>query len=123
MVTRIRIRVIEAQKEILPGWDALIIEMVKGKLENNKNLEILKGKPIIEISPHSVTLSSGETLQTNVTVWTAGIGGQDLTIIPEAKRIASGRIIVNRVLPGPTIRWRSIRYCICYWRYLCLSAR
>jgi NADH dehydrogenase len=93
---KIRIRVIEAQKEILPGWDALVIEMVKGKLENNKNLEILKGKPIIEISPHSVTLSSGETLQTNVTVWTAGIGGQDLTIIPEAKRIASGRIIVNK---------------------------
>ena len=42
-------------------------------------------------------MSSGETLQTNVTVWTAGIGGQDLTMIPEAK-IASGRIIVNKYL-------------------------
>ena len=93
---KIRIRVIEAQKEVLPGWDPTIIEMVKGKLEKNKNLEILRGKPIIEIGPHSVTLSSGETLQTNVTVWTAGIGGQDLTIIPEAKRIGSGRIIVNK---------------------------
>ena len=93
---KIRIRLIEAQKEVLPGWDPTIIEMVKGKLEKNKNLEILRGKPIIEIDPHSVTLSSGETLQTNVTVWTAGIGGQDLTIIPEAKRIGSGRIIVNK---------------------------
>lgn len=93
---KIRIRVIEAQKEVLPGWDPVIIEMVKGKLERNKNLEILKGKPIVEISPHSVTLSSGETLQTNVTVWTAGIGGQDLSIIPEIKRSGSGRIIVNK---------------------------
>jgi NADH:ubiquinone reductase (H+-translocating) len=93
---KIRIRVIEAQKEVLPGWDPTIIEMVKGKLEKNKNLEILRGKPIIEIGPHNVTLSSGETLQTNVTVWTAGIGGQDLTIIPEAKRIGSGRIMVNK---------------------------
>jgi NADH dehydrogenase len=93
---KIRIRVIEAQKEVLPGWDPIIIEMVKGKLEKNKNLEILRGKPITEISPHSIVLSSGETLQTNMTVWTAGIGGQNITIIPEAKRIGSGRIIVNK---------------------------
>ena len=93
---KIRIRVIEAQKEVLPGWDPTIIEMVKGKLEKNKNLEILRGKPITEIGPHSIVLFSGETLQTNMTVWTAGIGGQDLTIIPEAKRIGSGRIIVNK---------------------------
>lgn len=93
---KIRIRIIEAQKEVLTGWDPRIIEMVKGKLEKNKNLEILRGKPIIEIGPHSVTLSSGETLQTNVTVWTAGIGGQDLNIIPEVKRSGSGRIIVNK---------------------------
>ena len=93
---KIRIRVIEAQKEILPGWDPLVVEMVKGKLEKYKNLEILRGKPIIEIGSHSVTLSSGETLQTNVTVWTAGIGGQDLNIIPEIKRSGSGRIMVNK---------------------------
>lgn len=93
---KIKIRVIEAQKEVLPGWDPLIIEMVKGKLEKNKNLEILRGKPIIEIGLHSITLSSGETLQTNVTVWTAGIGGQDLNIIPEVKRSGSGRVIVNK---------------------------
>jgi NADH:ubiquinone reductase (H+-translocating) len=93
---KIRIRVIEAQKEVLPGWDPVIIEMVKGKLEKNKNLEILRGKPITEIGPHSIALSSGETLQTNVTVWTAGIGGQNITTIPEAKRIGSGRIMVNK---------------------------
>ena len=93
---KIRIRVIEAQKEVLPGWDPTIIEMVKEKLEENENLEILRGKPITEIGPHSIALYSGETLQTNVTVWTAGIGGQDITIIPEAKRTGSGRIIVNK---------------------------
>jgi NADH dehydrogenase len=93
---KIRIRVIEGQKEVLPGWDPIIIEMVKGQLEKNKNLEIIRGKPITEIGPHSIALSSGETLQTNVTVWTAGIGGQDITINPEAKRTASGRIIVNK---------------------------
>jgi NADH dehydrogenase len=93
---KIRIRVIEAQKEVLPGWDPTIIEMVKEKLEENENLEILRGKPITEIGPHSIALSSGETLQTNVTVWTAGIGGQDIPIIPEPKRTGSGRIIVNK---------------------------
>src|ERR687896_488409 len=93
---KIRIRGIEAQKEVLPGWDPIIIEMVKGKLEKNKNLEILRGKPIMEIGPNSVTLSSEETLQTNVTVWTAGIGGQDLNIIPSVKKTESDRIIVNK---------------------------
>ena len=93
---RIRIRIIEAQKEVLPGWDPTITKMVKKRLEKNKNLEILRGKPIIEIGPHSVTLSSGETLQTNVTVWTAGICGQDLNIIPRVKKSNSGRFIVNK---------------------------
>jgi len=93
---KIRIRVIEAQKEVLPGWDPTIIMMVKKILEKNKNTEILRGKPIIEIGPHSVTLSSGETLQTNVTVWTAGICGQDLNIIPRVKKSGSGRFIVNK---------------------------
>jgi len=93
---KIRIRVIEAQKEVLPGWDPTIIMMVKKILEKNKNAEILRGKPIIEIGPHSVTLSSGETLQTNVTVWTAGICGQDLNIIPRVKKSGSGRFIVNK---------------------------
>ena len=93
---KIRIRIIEAQKEVLPGWDPTITKMVKERLEKNKNLEILRGKPIIEIGPHSVTLSSGETLQTNVTVWTAGICGQDINIIPRVKKSDSGRFIVNQ---------------------------
>jgi NADH:ubiquinone reductase (H+-translocating) len=93
---KIRIRVIEAQKEVLPGWDPTIVMMVKKILEKNKNTEILRGKPIIEIGPHSVTLSSGETLQTNVTVWTAGICGQDLNIIPRVRKSGSGRFIVNK---------------------------
>jgi NADH dehydrogenase len=93
---KIRIRIIEAQKEVLPGWDPTITKMVKKRLEKNKNLEILRGKPIIEIGPHSVTLSSGETLQTNVTAWTAGICGQDLNIIPRVKKSDSGRFIVNK---------------------------
>ena len=93
---KIRIRVIEAQKEVLPGWDPTIIMMVKKILEKNKNTEILRGKPIIEIGPHSVTLSSGETLQTNVTVWTAGICGQDLNLIPRVRKSGSGRFIVNK---------------------------
>lgn len=93
---KIRIRVIEAQKEVLPGWDPTIIMMVKKILEKNKNAEILRGKPIIEIGPHSVTLSSGETLQTNVTVWTAGICGQDLNIIPRVQKSGSSRFIVNK---------------------------
>ncbi len=93
---KIKIRVIEAQKEVLHGWDPTIIMMVKKTLEKNKNTEILRGKPTIEIGPHSVTLSSGETLQTNATVWTAGICGQDLNIIPRVKKSGSGRFIVNK---------------------------
>ncbi|MDQ3835522.1 MAG: FAD-dependent oxidoreductase [Thermoproteota archaeon] len=93
---KIRIRVIEAQNEVLPGWDPAIIKMAKENLEKNMNLKILRGKPIIEIGPQNVTLSSGETLKTAVTVWTAGIRGRDLNITPEIKRTRSGRIIVNK---------------------------
>ncbi len=93
---KIRIKVIEAQKEVLLGWDPIIIKMVKENLEKNTNLEITRGKPIIEIGSNNVTLSSREAFQTDVTVWTAGIRGRDLNTTPELKRTRSGRIIVNK---------------------------
>ncbi|MFL6425488.1 MAG: NAD(P)/FAD-dependent oxidoreductase [Nitrososphaeraceae archaeon] len=93
---KIRIRVIEAQKEVLPGWDPTIIKMVRENLEKNKKLEIIIGKPIVEVGPSSIMLSPREAFQTDLTVWTAGIRGRDLNTTPGLKRTRSGRIIVNK---------------------------
>jgi len=91
---KIKIRIIESQKEILPGWESIIVEMVKEYLRN-ENVEILTGKSIKEIGSKNITLSTGDVLQTDVTIWTAGIRGQDLVINPEVERTISGRIVVD----------------------------
>ena len=92
---KITIRVVEAQNEILPGWDSIIIKKTKDYLTKN-NVEIISGNSIKEIGRKSITLSSGQTLQTDVTVWTAGIRGQDLIITPNVRRTKSARIVVDK---------------------------
>jgi NADH dehydrogenase len=92
---KITIRVVEAQNEILPGWDSIIIKKTRDYLTKN-NVEIISGNSIKEIDRKSITLSSGQTLQTDVTVWTAGIRGQDLIITPNVRRTKSARIVVDK---------------------------
>ena len=73
---RIKIKIVEAQNNILPGWDKRIISMATKSFLNN--IEIIVGSPIIEITPCSVILQSGKQIHSDLTVWTAGIKGYDV---------------------------------------------
>lgn len=99
---KIVIRVIEAQLDILPGWDSTMVQLIR--LAFGNSVEMITAKPIREINQEGIiTLSSGETLSSNLTIWTAGIRGQDLLTVPEIQRTRSGRVLVDkysRVLKG-----------------------
>ena len=69
--------------------------MVKEYLAKN-NVEIISGDLVKEIAPKSIRLSSGEILQTDVTVWTTAIRGQDLITATDVGRTKSRGIVVNK---------------------------
>jgi NADH:ubiquinone reductase (H+-translocating) len=90
-----KIKLVEAQNNILPGWDKLIIEMATKSLLSN-NIEIIVGSPITEITPSSVILQSGKQIHSDVTVWTAGIKGYAVKTTPQIDRSKTGRIFVDK---------------------------
>jgi NADH dehydrogenase len=94
MVRRIKIKIVEAQNNILPRWDKRIISMATKSLLSN-NIEIIVGSPITEITPSSVILQSGKQIESDLAVWTAGIKGYDVNTTPQIERSKTGRIFVD----------------------------
>jgi NADH dehydrogenase len=92
---RIKIKIVEALNNILPGWDKRIISMATKSLLSNK-IEIIVGSPITEITPCSVILQSGKQIHSDLTVWTAGIKGYDVNTTPQIERSKTGRIFVDK---------------------------
>lgn len=91
----LKIRIVEARDEILSGWDPVIIHSVRRFL--GTNVEIITGKAITEMHEKEIVLSSGEILASDVTVWTAGIRGQELSTAPDdALKTKTRRFIVDQ---------------------------
>ncbi len=92
---RIKIKLAEAQNNILRGWDKRIISMATKSLIGN-NVELIVGRPITGITPTSVILQGGKQIESNLTVWTAGIKGYDVNATPQIERSKIGRIFVDK---------------------------
>ena len=91
---KIKIKIIEAQNNILPGWDKRIIEMATKSLLQ-KNVEIVVGSPITEITQSSVILQSGKQIESDLTIWAAGIKGFNVKTTPQIEKSTAGRILVD----------------------------
>ena len=91
----IKIIIVEAQSDILSGWNRNLVKTIKVFLEN-KNVDLITNNPIKEVKPSSVLLTDGKIIQDCLSIWTAGVKGCDLSTIPEIKRTHSNRIIVNK---------------------------
>jgi NADH dehydrogenase len=91
----IKIIIVEAQPDILPGWNPNLVRTIKAFLEHNK-VDLITNNPIKEVKPSSVLLSDGKILDDCLSIWTAGVRGVNLSTIPEIKKTTSNRIIVNK---------------------------
>jgi NADH:ubiquinone reductase (H+-translocating) len=91
---KIKIKIIEAQNNILPGWDKRIIEMATKSLLQ-KNVEIVVGSPITEITQSSVILQSGKQIESDLTIWAAGIKGFNVKTTSQIEKSTAGRILVD----------------------------
>jgi NADH:ubiquinone reductase (H+-translocating) len=92
---KIKIKVVEAQDNILAEWDPRLVKTAK-KILSERNVEILTGQLVKEISNSSVVVGSNIRVNCDLTVWTAGIKGFDIKTTPHVKTTKSERIIVNK---------------------------
>jgi NADH:ubiquinone reductase (H+-translocating) len=92
----LNITIVEAQSEILPGWNPKLVEAIKKFLLKNK-INLITNNPIKEVYPSSVLLGDGTIIENSLSIWTAGVKGIDIQIIPEVKKTRSNRIIVNKL--------------------------
>jgi NADH:ubiquinone reductase (H+-translocating) len=92
----INITIVEAQSDILPGWNPKLGKTIKNFLINNK-INLITNNPIKEVYPSSVLLGDGTIIENSLSIWTAGVKGSDIQIIPSIKKTRSNRIIVNKL--------------------------
>jgi NADH:ubiquinone reductase (H+-translocating) len=92
----LKITIVEAQSDILPGWNPKLVEAIKKFLIKNK-INLITNNPIKEVYPSSVLLGDGTIIENSLSIWTAGVKGIDIQIIPEVKKTRSNRIIVNKL--------------------------
>lgn len=91
----LKITIIEAQNNILPGWDPRLVSEVVQFLKD-RDVRIVTNNPIKQVSSSFILLKDDTKVNTSLSIWTAGIKGQKLKIKPNIKRTNSDRIIVNK---------------------------
>jgi len=91
----LNIIIVEAQSDLLPGWNPKLVETIK-KFLIKKKIDLITNNPIKEVFPSSVLLGDGSILENSLSIWTAGVKGRDIQTIPLIKKNRSNRIIVNK---------------------------
>lgn len=82
---KIKITIVEAQSDILPEWNPKLVRSIKNFLKQN-NVEIITNNPIKEVRQSSVLLNDNTILENTLSIWTAGIKGQEIHTIPEIEK-------------------------------------
>ena len=89
------LRIVEALDSILPGWNKYIVNTAE-KILNDNNVEIIKNKKVIDVNKNVLMLDDGKLLESNLTIWTAGIKAGVIDIVQDIKKGKQGRIIVDK---------------------------
>jgi NADH dehydrogenase len=71
---RVKIRLVEMGGYLLPPFAASLREYARRQLES-RGVEVRLNTAIREVTPDSVTVSDGQTLRSDLTVWAAGVAG------------------------------------------------
>jgi NADH dehydrogenase len=97
----LRIKILDSAATLLPGWDARLIATSERVLAA-KGVQIITDEKIKRVSSSFLETESGKEIQSDCTIWTAGVRGYGINIVPEVQRTKAGRIIVDRYsrIPG-----------------------
>jgi NADH dehydrogenase len=90
------ITIVEAQADILSGWNPRLVQTIKKFLIKNK-INLITNNPIREVYPSSVLLGDGTIIENSLPIWTAGVKGRDIQVIPLINKTRSNRFMVNKL--------------------------
>lgn len=91
----VEIKIIDASESLLSGWDPRLIKTSE-KVLVSKGVEVLTGKKIQEITSKSVVTESDDEIRSDCTIWTAGVKGRSINIMPGIERTKSDTIPVGK---------------------------
>jgi NADH dehydrogenase len=96
-VNEIRLLVIEAMSTILNMLDRGQADKAEKYLLKH-GVELLKNSPIIEVTPNSIKLKSGQEISTSTLIWTCGIQGNQEAAEYGLERGKAGRLLANEYM-------------------------
>ena len=94
------VRIIEAQKEILTGFDRTLAHYAEGRLRQKK-IRLQTAAAVQSVHKHQVTLKDGQAVDTETIIWTAGIGPSSfLKYVADrvGVKLENGRLPVDKTL-------------------------
>jgi NADH:ubiquinone reductase (H+-translocating) len=97
----LKVKILDSAATLLPGWDARLIATCERVLEA-KGVQIITDEKIKRVRSNFLETESGKEIESDCTIWTAGVKGYDINIMPEVQRTKAGRIVVDRYsrIPG-----------------------
>ena len=96
--SRIHVRLVEAQSELLTPFDAKLRAYTRDQLVK-RGVDVRLDTAIAEVTPDRVILKNGQDLHSDITVWTAGVAAP-----PEAKQWGLPQGRAGRIATGPDLR-------------------
>lgn len=94
--TSLRISIIHAAKTVLPALSASVQKKAAQRLRH-LGIELILEQRASEVTPQHISLSSGTSLESDLTIWTTGFQTEGNTLIGETF-CDRGRIIVDEYL-------------------------
>jgi NADH dehydrogenase FAD-containing subunit len=92
-----RILIIERGEAVLGGMDDWVRKYVLKNLQGD-DIEVITKAAIKKAGPRSVWLESGETFNSALLLWTAGVRGSDLAFSLNLPKTEQGRLLVDEYL-------------------------
>ncbi len=94
---KVEILVVEAASELIPGFSKRLSGDAFMRFKD-LGVEVLVSSAIKEITSQFVELNSGDKLTYDAILWTVGVKGRELDIVPKALADKKNRLVVNEHL-------------------------
>ncbi|MBI4466676.1 MAG: NAD(P)/FAD-dependent oxidoreductase [Acidobacteria bacterium] len=96
----VKLLLLEATPEVLVGVDPKLAARARRRLEQ-KGIELRTEARVTRVRPGQVELKSGETIETGLVIWTAGIRANPLLETLPGEKNKAGRVVVTPYLHLP----------------------
>jgi NADH:ubiquinone reductase (H+-translocating) len=90
----LKIKILDSAATLLPCWDARLVATSERVLAA-KGVQIITDEKIKRVSSNFLETESGKKIESDCTIWTAGVKGYGINLMLEVQRTKTGRIVVD----------------------------